>query len=265
MHWCLLSIAVSAILGLLVRITSRKVSTNEKLHLYVDEWVGNMMSSVFVMELGVVARHYGTYSPALLAFGFLHVFLKLFYFARVGGFMNPLAFLESVYRHGNRSPRTPSLLLFASIVVTQYLALCSGQHLARQVWAYCDHEHVGAIQLACTASVSAAYPWYYSAVCEGVGVFIAVCIDALTPPSLKELSGAGVMMTLHFFLSHTSGSFYNPIFATAFSFRCAGHTSDWQYLVVYWITPAVGLVSALKIIDVVGRVVGGRKVQEKTA
>ena len=180
----------------------------------------------------------------------------------MGGYMNPLSFVDSYYRNGNQMKF--SLLFIATITITQYVALCTGQHLARFLWTFFDHTHVEAAQMACMSSISVAHAWYHVAVCEGFGVFTAVCIDAVTPESLREVSGGVVMMSLYFFLGHTSGSFYNPIIATAFSFRCGGHASDWQYVVVYWLAPIVAMVMALKFINGVNSFVE-KKSLEKTA
>merc|ERR1719495_2590176 len=110
--------------------------------------------------------------------------------------------------------------------------------------------------------MSPLYPWYQIGLYETLGVVIGGFVDAVTPLGLKEASAAFLTMTLYFFLTHITGSFFNPIIATAFSFRCAGHTSDWEHLAVYWIAPAVAMVIALEVISRVDRSMR-RKVPEK--
>ena len=62
MHWCVISLAVAAPLALLVRSLARKVTSNNDIITHVDEFVGNVMTAVFMMELGVIGSMYGTYS-----------------------------------------------------------------------------------------------------------------------------------------------------------------------------------------------------------
>lgn len=243
MHWCLLSIVGVTIVGAIVRYLCRKVTSNSTVIAHVDEFIGNLFSGVFVMELGVISKLHGRYSVPLLIAGYVHLFFKFLYFGRLGGgFMNPLSFIASYYRDGRRIRF--SMFFAASIVVTQFVALIASQKLALMIWAFEDESHVDAMQVACTTSMSLTHPWYHVAMYEAFGVVVGSIIDLSTPDKLKEITGAFVTMSLYVGLTHISGSFFNPIIATAFSFRCAGHTSDWEHLAVYWIAPALGMMLA---------------------
>jgi len=263
MHWCLVSIVGVAILGVVVRNLVRKLTTNKNVIAHVDEFIGNLGSGVFVMELKVIGRLHGRYCLSLLIAGYIHLFIKFFYFNRVGGFMSPLSFIASYYRNGKQIRF--SLFFAATIIITQFVGLVSGQHLARWIWAFEDHVHVNAAaQIGCASAMSSSYAWYYVALCEAFGVLIAVFVSAFTPAALKEGCMAFLTMTMYFFLTHVSGSFFNPIIATAFTFRCAGHTSDWEHIAVYWIAPACSMILGLEILGSITGKSTKKKVPGKT-
>jgi len=260
MYWCLLTIVGVTIIGAVICQSVRKITNNGHIVAHVDTFIGNLWSGVYAMELGIIARSQGKYSISLLVAGFLHLFFKFWYFNRFGGFQNPLSFIASYYDNGRRIRF--SLFFAASIIVTQFAALYYGQLLARAIWAFEDQIHVDGVNVACTSAMSSSYSLLHIALLEGLGTLLGVFVNALTPPPLKEASGAFLTMTLYFFFTHISGSFFNPIIATAFSFRCAGHTSDWEHVAVYWVAPALAMVIALEIISGVDRVMKG-KVPEK--
>ena len=98
MHWCLLSIVGVGLVGVLVRYLIRKTTSNGTVIAHVDEFIGNLGSGVFAMELGVIGRLHGKYSYPLLFAGYTHLLLKFLYFNRLGGYGSPLAFIASYYR-----------------------------------------------------------------------------------------------------------------------------------------------------------------------
>jgi len=246
MHWCIVSIVGVAILGLVARSLARKITSNRNVLAHVDEFIGKLGSGVFVMELKVIGRLHGRYCLPLLIAGYIHLFIKFFYFNKVGGFMSPLSFIASYYRNGKQMRF--SLFFAASIIITQFAGLVAGQHLARWVWAFEDEVHVSAMQIGCATAMSSVYPWYYVALCEAFGVLVGVFVSAFLPAALKPAGMAFLTMTMYFFLTHVSGTFFNPIIATAFTFRCAGHTSDWEHIAVYWIAPACSMILGLEIL-----------------
>merc|ERR1712176_365131 len=125
MHWCVLSLGVVAFGAFVLRWLVRKITPNETVIAHADEFVGQMCSGVFIMELGVIASMYGNYSAALLLVGFIHVFLKFTYFKHSRGLVRPLTFIVLYYQEG-RIKRF-SLFFAASMIVTQIVALICGQ------------------------------------------------------------------------------------------------------------------------------------------
>lgn len=240
MHWCFVSLVIVFIFALLLRLIASKLFSNRTVLFHIDEFIGNLCSGVFIMELGVIGSTYGKYSAALLLAGFIHLFFKFFYFNSVQGYMSPLTFISQYYRDGRRIKF--SLFFVATIVITQFVALFCAQKLAKFIWSFEDESHVDALQWTCTTALS--YPWKTAALYEAFGVLIGTSVDLITPKSMKETIGALVTMMLYFFFTHISGSFLNPVIATMFSFRCDGHESDWEHLIVYWIAPVVGLTLA---------------------
>merc|ERR1712013_567535 len=127
MHWCVISLAVAAPLALLVRSLVRKVTSNNDVTTHVDEFIGNVMTAVFMMELGVIGSMYGTYSFVSFIGNFVHLYLKIVYFMSLKLYANPLAFLESYYN--NSRQRTYTLLFAITIITTQIVGLIAGQEL----------------------------------------------------------------------------------------------------------------------------------------
>ena len=247
MYWCLLSIASVAVLGLLLRSVTRKLTANIRIIVCVDEFIGSLGSSVVIMELGVIAGYHGGYSVPHMVSRYIYLILQAAYFKMTGGLATPLSFIASYYKNGKKI--CFSLFFIASIIITQFVALYAGQHFAWSIWTLEDRIHVEALHAVCNSPMSPYYPWYLLALCEAVGVVILMCLDAVTPPLLKVVSGATAYMTLYFFLSHISGCYFSPVIATVYSFRCSGHTSDWEHFAVYWIAPVVGMVISCELLE----------------
>jgi len=257
MYWCAVSIIGVVIVGWVLRQISRKITTDPTTLAHVDEFIVNFASGIFISELRIIRTLHGKFSIPLLVAGYIHLFFKFSYLNKVGASGSPLSFIASYYRNGRKIRF--SLFYASSIIITQFVALYSAQKVALLVWAFADQSHVDAIQVGCNTAISTSYPLYYIALYEALGVAFGTGVSFLTPPALKAASGALVTMVLYFFFVHISGSFLNPILATALSFRCKGHTGDMEHLLVYWLAPAVGMVVAFEIWLRAGSLVQGKK------
>jgi len=245
MHWCILSLVAVTVVAIIIRWLARKITSNNNFIIHTDEFVGNLCAAVFMMELGVIASMYGEYSFVLALGSFIHLYLKIMYFSSNKPFANPLAFVELYYENGRQ--RTFSFFFAVSIILTQLAGLYSGQEFAKVIWAFEDHTHVEVMQIPCKTSLSIEYTLVYAAFLEGVGVMIGGCMDFVTPYKLQPAEGAFVVTTLFFLFGHVNGMYMNPSLATAFSFRCEGHQSDWEHLVVYWLVPCIGMILAREL------------------
>jgi len=251
MHWCILSLVVVTIVAVVVRWLARKVTSNKTVITHVDEFVGNVGTAVFMMELGVVASMYGTYSTISFIGNFIHLYLKIVYFSSLGLYANPFAFIESFYN--NNRHVTFSLAFAFTIIVTQIAGLIVGQELSKWVWMLEDEVHVEAMREVCRTSLSPEYTVLYAAMLEGVGTLIGGILDHVTPPKYQAAEGAFIVTSLFFMFGHVNGMYMNPSLATGFSFRCEGHSGDWDHLLVYWLVPGLFMVLAREICWHVGK------------
>lgn len=242
MHWCVVSIGAVAVVGLLLRFIVRKITTSLSIITHVDEYVGNLCSGVFIMELGVISTMYGKYTVIPLLAGFIHLFFKFSYFGYNRLYSSPLTFVCDYYEHART--RRFSFLNVLTIVLTTAAGLYSGQAFAMKIWAYEDHSHVDAMYAACTTAVSLSHPWTYVFLAEAGGVFVGTCMGFLWPVKFKAACGALLTMVLYFLFTHISGMYMNPVIATMFNFRCTGQRSDAEHLLIYWVAPFIGCVAA---------------------
>ena len=240
-HWCSLSLIVAAILWYVLRKAIRIVTSNDDLILYVDEFSGNIFSGVFIMELGVIVTHHGTYSVPHFALGFIMLYIRNIYFS----FESVSSFVDSYYSNGRKI--TFTFVHFAVNVLLQIAGLVIGQYLARFFWAFEDHTHTDALSYACETAISSDHGSMSVAFAEFLGVF-TMCVAAYFVPENKRNLVPLVVTTVayinFFFFTHVSGSFYNQAMSTAFTFQCKGHRGDLEFFFVYWVSPTVGSFAA---------------------
>ena len=235
MHWCVVSIAAVAVVAVIIRFLVRRITNNNVIITYVDEFVGNLCSGVFGMELGVIATMYGPYSINLLVAIFIFMFLKISYFMENDLYATPLDFIRRYYQSGKTM--TFSMFFMITIIMTSMAGLYCGQKFVTLIWVFEDRPHIDALQVVCTTAMS--YPWAYAALAEGSGVFVSVLVGFILPQRLMAAGLSLMIVTFIYFFSHVSGMFMNPIIATSLTFRCKGHQSDWQHFLVYWVTPYI--------------------------
>jgi len=222
------------------------LTTNDDLILYADEFSGNIFSGVFIMELGVIATHHGTYSIAHFFLGFVMLYIRNVYF----NYESVSSFVDSYYSNGRKITFT-----FAQIAVNtifcQIGGFVIGQYLARFFWAFEDHTHADALNYACESAISADHGCLSVAFAEFLGVF-TMCVSAYLVPEGKRHLVPLVVTTVayvNFYLfTHISGSFYNQALSTAFTFQCKGHRSDVEFFLVYWLAPTLGSFAAWEMV-----------------
>jgi len=243
MYW-LISIVLAAAIGFIVRFASNKLISDDKTIVFIDEFVGQACSSVFIMELGIIGAEYGAPSGVLYSMIFIHFLLRNMYFAYANTlYDNPVAFLGAYYSEGRKM--TNSAFKIMGVLATQVMALIAGQCFARFIWQFLDHAHVHAISAECHSALSQSHSWHHAAFLEAFGVFALVLVGLLSAQSKVQVLALSVTCTgLVTVLGHVSGQFMNGSIATAFSYRCKGHPEEWKFLAVYWVAPLVGMATA---------------------
>lgn len=242
--WWLVSIILALAIGAIVRIVSRKITSDEKVLVFIDEFIGQSASSVFIMELGIIGKEYGAPSIVLGAMVFIHFLARNMYFAYSNGlYDNPVAFVGAYYSDGRKVTASPFTI--AGVLATQVFALIAGQHFAKFVWQFGDQLHLDAISGECQSALSAEHSLQHAVFLEAFGVFVLVTVGLLTSQTkVQVLALSATATALVTLLSHASGLFMNASIATAFSYRCNGHPDEWKFLVVYWLAPMIGIAAA---------------------
>jgi len=248
LHLSLIAVICLAVLLQVLRIVLRTVIKDAKLLLYVDEYLANIQSSACIMELGVIASVYGSASWIPISCVFLFLFTKFTLVGIVGVVGNPLTFLMSIYTNGR--VRNFSVFHVALIIAIQIGGCLSGQHLMKYVWNHMTHDHISARDAMCLTAISG--DWIKAMIAESGCVFFSVLVDFKTPKQFKPLIAALVSVVTAVLFGHYSGIFMNPIIATAHTFRCSGHASDWQHFLVYWAGPALAVCTAFELNSLTG-------------
>lgn len=245
--WWLVSIIASVLLGVIVRFASRKLISDEKTIAFLDEFIGQACSSVFIMELGIVGSEYGAPSIVLGLLVFIHFFLRNMYFAYANKlYDNPVAFLGAYYAEGRKITASPFTVM--GVLATQILALLTGQCFAKFVWQFGDQVHIDAIAAECSTALSTSHSWQHAAALEAFGVFVLVLVGLVTSQTNAQVLALSATATgLVTVLGYASGLFMNASIATAFSYRCTGHPEEWKFAIVYWIAPLIGMAAAQEL------------------
>lgn len=245
-HMCFVSVAVAIILSVVIRWVVKKTTHDKHLLLHVDEFIGNFISAVFMLELFVISSKRGSNSMESVVCGFIHLFFKHIYFMNKRLYGTPLSFVDIFY--SNRRKRLFSVFEVISIIATQIISLLAGQRFAKLIWSLSkDDFHAVALEGACSTTLSPSFTWQYAFFIEAAGIFICTMIDFFTPVVLKPLVRSCVTLTLLWNYGHVSGLWMNPVLATLFTFRCKGHSSDWQHIMVYWVGPTISFFLAWEL------------------
>lgn len=238
MHWCYVTIGACFVIATIIRVIIKLLTKNEVIMSHVDEFLGNLVSSVFVMELGVMSNMYGSKSFYFMASFLLHLIIKHIFFMNVKAYGHIFTFVDMYYT--NQRKVKFSFLLFVSIMVVQALGVLCGQWISKYMWTFEDHVHVYSGQEVCLTNLAASYTWYHALLLEAFGVFTATSIDFVTPYKLKPVIRSCITLSLLQMFGYASGLWMHPVFATMFTFRCKGHRSDLEHLLVYWLGPIIG-------------------------
>lgn len=246
MYW-LVAIAASTLIAAIVRFASRKIISDEKRLVFIDEFVGQAWSSVFIMELGMIGKEFGAPSIVLGLLVFVHFVLRNMYMSYANDlYDNPVAFLGAYYAEGRKVSASPFKIM--GVYATQILALLAGQSFAKFVWQFGDKAHIDAITAECSTALSSAHSWQHAAFLEGFGVFILVLVGLVTSQTNAQVIALSATATaLVTVFGYASGLFMNASIATAFSYRCNGHPDEWKFFMVYWIAPYLGMSAAQEL------------------
>ena len=164
-HWCSISVIIAGFIWWMLRKAIRVITSNDDVILYVDEFSGNLFSGVFIMEIGLIASHYGTYSIPAVALGFTMLYIRICYFK----WENVSSFVDSYYSNGRK--RIFTFFEFASFVSLQIAAFLCGQYMARLFWAFEDQTHTDALSAVCETAISSQHWWLTVAFAEFLGMF----------------------------------------------------------------------------------------------
>jgi len=259
--WFLLGPVAATACCFVARLLSRKISSDDKTLIFMDEFIGQFWSAVFIMELGIIGGEFGAPSIVLLFFVFLHFLLRNMYFTHANKlYDNPVAFAGAYYAEGRKMPADPFTIM--GVFATQMIALLTGQMFSKNLWAFLDPAHVEAIAVECSTGLSSAHSWQHAAALEAVGVFILVLVGLVTAQTKFQVVALSTAATaLVTVMSYASGLFMNASIATAFSFNCKGHPENWVFLVVYWLAPYVGIIAANELWLGADRLKGGKDKQ----
>ena len=176
---CFASVAIVTAVTFALRFVLRKLTSHTHLILHFDEYVGTLVSSVFIMELGIMTSVYGIESKWYCLSFLIHLILKHIYFMHGKLYGTPLSFFDLFYINNRKRDFTVSEII--TIMATQVAACLSGQAVAKYIWAYGDLTHTSALQEVCLTSMAASFPWYYGVLLEAVGVFVCSVVDFFTP------------------------------------------------------------------------------------
>lgn len=255
--WCCFSVVASLTISFVCRILVCKISQDRHVRVHFDEFALNFVCSVVVMEMFIVS-----YVQHSLVFYFTVLYVFLFFknlFCEIFQlYANPLSFMNLFYSK-NRS-REFSFFEVASIIITQIVATVLGQIFVKNLWLLEDAVHINAFDEVCSSNLSHAHIWYECFVVEAFGVFVCAVIDFAMPEKLKWYSRPLVTITVIYKLGHITGTWMNPALASAFTFRCEGHKSDWEHVLVYWIGPIVGLFLAWELTSLVSHMFAKKKI-----
>lgn len=242
--WCCFSVLASVSISFICRILVYKISANSYIRIHFDEFAANFICSVVVMEMLVInyVQHSLTFYYTVL---FVFLFLKNLFFVIFELYANPLSFVNLFYAK-NRS-REFTYLEAASIVIVQLVSTLVGQMFVKNLWLLEDAVHLNAFEEVCLSNLSHEHSLYECFLVEAFGVFICAVVDFIIPEGFRWYTRPLMTVIVIHNLGYITGTWMNPALASAFTFRCEGHNSDWEHVFVYWVAPFVGLFLAWEL------------------
>ena len=241
MDWCYVSIIGCIVAAYILRqLVTRNFLLNAYHLALFDEFIGNVVSTVFLLELGILADEYGAFSIVFAVSFTLHFYLRYLFFLNVDAFETPFYFIDDYFD----KQQMHSVISMMTVTLTQVIAIVSGACLTKLIWTFEDDLHVHTVQHVCQATIPETYSWHYATAVEAVGLFTGTIIDFVTPFVYKPIVRALVTLGLFLTIGHVSGLWMHPVFASALTFRCKGHRSDMEHVMAFWLGPLFGFVLA---------------------
>ena len=236
--WCGISICISVLSSFILRLVVYRVTKSRSIHTLYDEFIGNFVAAVIVMELSVLsyAQHSTYFFITCL---YVYLFIKNLYFSVLGLYGTPLSFIDLYYSKNRKHEFT--LVEVCTILLSQTAASLAGISYAKLLWMYEDAVHQNLADESCLSTISDSHLWYECFAVEMFGVFICAFVDFCMYASWKVFTRPLMTILVINNLSHVTGTWMNPMLATVFTFRCSGHISDALHFIVYWVAPFVGL------------------------
>jgi len=251
--WCLVNVLLSLGASLLIRSLVYRLSQSTTLRELYDEFAGNFVCAVALMELFILtfAEHS---SNLYLVCMYLVLFVRNIYFTYLKLYETPLIFIDLYYDRGRQHEFSTSEIFY--IIIVQSIACIVGQSFTKLLWSFQDAVHKNAAGEACLATLSHSHLWYECFALEMLGTFLCTTFDFLMPVRVKPISRPLVLCIAINYFGHVTGAWMNPMLATAFTFRCHGHESDVLHILVFWIAPFVGFSLAWELRMFVRKLIG---------
>lgn len=245
-----MSIIAATLLGEGSRSLTRRVFPNQRgvIHL-TDEFTGQLCTSVLYMEVLLIhttndnTTVKGAVMSACALFFYHLIHDALFIRRNLNG--NPLRFISSYYDCGRFMDSTSLRVL--SVLIAQLAGVAAGKEFSKLLWRFEDDLHRSALQGELGCRLSERYSLFYASLVEGVGVFLVVVVSHFATRRWKTVVIATVSTGVFLTCAHVSGMFMNPAVAMGLAFGCHGNRGVGDHLLVYWVSPVVGMVLAKEI------------------
>ena len=126
--------------------------------------------------------------------------------------------------------------------------VATGKEMCRVVWTYEGDLHRGGLQgdMGCNFNTY----WLHGTVVEGIGVSVLVFVGHFVSRKWRVTAKAVVCAVLVLTFRNVWGLFMNPVMASGLGLRCGhgdGGRGVWENLLVYWLSPFVGMVVSKEI------------------
>ena len=240
MDWCYVWIICCIVAAYILRqLVTRNFSLNTYHLALFDEFIGNLVVTVFSLELGILADEYGAVSIVFTASFTSHFYLRYLVFLNGDASETPFYFVDDYFE----KRQMHSVISNDDSYIDAIYCYCQ--------WSMVDKNNLDILRrLACTycaASLSGNYSWDIlmalrnsSRCIEAVGVFTGTIVDFVTPFIYKPIVRALVTLGLFLTIGHVSGLWMHSVFASVLTFRCKSHRSDIEHVMAFWLGPFFG-------------------------
>ena len=207
---------------------------------YFEGLTGNGIFWQFVLR-SIIFR---TVYPPPTSISFLFLFSNNSLFSVIFIHFSPLDFVASYYDCGRFMDSTTSRILLLPLL--QMFGVATGKEICRFVWTYEGDLHRGGLQgdMGCNFNTY----WLHGAVVEGLGVSVLVFVGYFVSRKWRVTAKAVVCAVL---VSQCVGVVYEPgdgeWVGVALSSWGYGGRIVWDNLLVYWLSPFVGMVVSKEI------------------